>query len=87
MVHKNERKESSQYMEKLGTLEKGRLWLTNKVGVKGRGQYGKGRRFARSQLLSTNGENREPTPQRCPAADRHIRTLAHTPTQPSPIHK
>lgn len=41
MVHKNERKESSQYMEKGGTLEKGRLWLTNKARVKERGQCGK----------------------------------------------
>lgn len=41
-VHKNERKESSQYMKKGGgTLEKGRLWLTNKAGVKGRGQHSK----------------------------------------------
>lgn len=47
IVHKNERKESRQYMEKGGNLEKGRLWLTNKAGGQGKGRHGKGRHFAR----------------------------------------
>lgn len=41
MVHKNERKESSQYMEKGGDLREGKAVATNKARVKGRGQRGK----------------------------------------------